>query len=87
MLLEEDSGGAPDTPLWVMLELQVGQIPALVETGAKFSCVRSDVAEYLCLRGEPCSFASCSLSCLLADGSKCEVINAVKLHVKLLNFS
>ena len=77
----------PNTPLWVMLELQVGQVPALVDTGAQFSCVRSDVAEYLYLKGEPCSFASCSLSCLLADGSKCEVNNAVKLHVKLLNFT
>ena len=85
--LQKIAAVPPDTPLWVMLELQVGQVPALVDTGAQFSCVRSDVAEYLYLKGEPCSLAFCSLSCLLADGSKCEVKNAVKLHVKLLNFS
>jgi hypothetical protein len=77
----------PDTPLWVMLELQLGKVPALVDTGAQFSCVRSDMAEYLYLRGEPCSFTSSSVSCLLVDGSRSEVKEAVKLHVKLSNFS
>jgi len=36
-----------DSPLWVMLELKLGNVLALVDTGAQFSCVRSDVAEYL----------------------------------------
>jgi hypothetical protein len=27
------------------------------------------------------------VSCLLADGQRCEVTNTVKLHVKLLSFS
>jgi len=70
-----------------MLELRVGKIPALVDTGAQFSCVRSDVAEFLYLTEEPCSFLSSSVVCVLADGRRCEINNAVKLHVKLLSFS
>ena len=76
-----------DTPLWVMLEFRVGKVPALIDTGAQFSCVWSDVAEFLHLREEPCVFTSCALSCLLADGRKCEVTDAVKLHVKLMSFA
>jgi len=70
-----------------MLELKTGKVPALIDTAAQFSCIRSDVAEFIYLREEPCSFSSCSVSCLLADGQRCEVTNAVKLHVKLLSFS
>jgi hypothetical protein len=70
-----------------MLELRVGKVPALVDTGAQFSCVRSDVAEYLYLRGEPCTFTLCRVTCSLADGRRCEVTDAVNLHVKLLSFS
>jgi len=70
-----------------MLELRVGKIPALVDTGAQFSCVRSNVAEFLYLAEEPCSFLSSSVVCLLADGRRCEINNAVKLHVKLFSFS
>ena len=29
----------------------------------------------------------CTLSCLLADGSKAQVSDAVRLHVRLLSFS
>ena len=76
-----------DSPLWVNLELKVGKVPALINTGAQFSCIRSDVAEFLNLRGEPCVFTSCSVTCLLADGQRCEVTGSVKLHVKLLSFS
>jgi len=36
---------------------------------------------------EPCVFTSCSMTCLLVDGQRCEVTEAVKLHVKLLSFS
>ena len=32
-------------------------------------------------------FLSCSVTCTLADGKRCEVSNAVKLHVKVLSFS
>jgi hypothetical protein len=76
-----------DSPLWVMLQLKVGMVPAFVDTGAQFSCVRADVAEFLYLTGEPCDFSSCSVVCVLADGKRCEVTNAVKLHVKFLDFS
>jgi hypothetical protein len=49
--------------------------------------VRADVAEFLRLMGETCEFSVCSVACLLADGTRCEVSNAVKLHIKLLGFS
>jgi len=75
------------SPLWVNLELKVGKVPALIDTGAQFSCIRSDVAEFLYLREEPCLFTSCSMTCLLADGQRCKVTDAAKLHMKLLSFS
>jgi len=34
----------------------VGRFPRLVDTGAYFSCIRSDVAEFLYLREEACVF-------------------------------
>ena len=67
--------------------MKVGQVPALVDTGAQFSCIRSDVIEYLYMRGEECTFLPCSLSCLLADGQRAQVTDAVGLHVRLLDFS
>jgi hypothetical protein len=76
-----------DSPLWVTLESKVGRVPALIETGAQFSCVRSDVAEYFYLREEPCVLTSCSVTCSLTDGQRCEVTDVVSLHVKLLSFS
>jgi hypothetical protein len=30
-----------------MLQLKVGKVPALVDTGAQFSCVRGNVAEFV----------------------------------------
>jgi hypothetical protein len=36
---------------------------------------------------EPCVFSSCSVACVLADGQRCQVNNAVRLHVKLLSHS
>jgi hypothetical protein len=59
----------------------------LIDTGTQFSCIRSDVAEFLYLMEEPCVFTSCSLMCLLADGQRCEVTDAVRLHVKILSDS
>jgi len=76
-----------DAPLWVTLEMKVGRVPALIDTGAQFSCIRSDVAEFLYRRGEPCVFTSCAVTCCLADGQQCKVTEAVKLHVKILSFS
>jgi len=76
-----------DSPLWVNLELKVGKVTALIDTGAQFSCIRSDVAEFLKLREEPFVVTSCCVTCLLADGQRCEVTEAAKLHVKLLSFS
>lgn len=43
--------------------------------------------EYLFLRGQPCKFSSCGVSCTLADGTRCRVRDAVKLRVKLLGFA
>jgi hypothetical protein len=76
-----------DPLLWVVLELKTGKVPVLVDTGAQFSCVRADVAEFLYLVGEPSTFAACSVSCVLDDGQRCQVTNAMTLHVKLLSFS
>ena len=73
--------------LCVQLQFKVGKVPALIDTGAQFSCVRANVAEFLYLMGEPCSFTSCSVECALADGQRCHVTNAVNLHPKLLSFS
>jgi len=36
-----------DAPLWVALEIKVDRVPALIDTGAQFSCIRSDVAQFL----------------------------------------
>ena len=49
--------------------------------------MRADVAEFLYLMGEPCSFTSCSVECALADRQRCHVTNAVNLHPKLISFS
>jgi hypothetical protein len=73
--------------LWVTLSVKERNLPAVVDTGAHFSCIRSDVIEYLHLTGEPCSFRPCHVSCLLADGTVGQVSNAVRLHVGLLSFS
>jgi len=78
----------PPAPLlWVGLNLKIGNIPALVDTGTQFSCVRSEVIDYLYHRGERCTFFPCTLSCLLSDGSKIQVSDAVSLHVRLLSLS
>ena len=77
----------PSTLSWVMLDPKVGNVPAIVDTGAQFLCVRSDVAEYLYLNGEHCSFMPCSVTCLLTEGKMGEVSNAAKLHISLLSFS
>jgi hypothetical protein len=76
-----------DAQLWVMLQLKSGSIPALVDTGAQFACVRSNIAEYLYLMGEPCVFGSCSVGCVLADGTRYDLTNSVRLHIKLLSFT
>ena len=73
--------------LWVPLEFRLGKVPALIDTGAQFSCVRADVAKFYYLMNEPCSFTQCSVECTLADGQRCHVTNAVNPHAKLLSFS
>ena len=79
--------GPRELPLWVDLHLQIGKVPALVDTGAQFSCIRVDLAEFIRSMGKPCRFESCSLTCSLADGRECRVTEAVKLHVKLHSFA
>ena len=74
----------PATLFWIELSLRTGKVPALIDTGAQFSCLRSDVVEYLYMRGERCTFSPCVFPCLLADGTTTQV-DAVKLHVLLLS--
>jgi hypothetical protein len=69
------------------LELKAGKVPALLHTDAQFSCIRSDVLRYLHQRGEDSTLLPYSLTCLLADGKKVQVVNAVTLRVRLLGFS
>jgi len=69
-----------------MLWFKVAKDAALIYTGAQISCIRSDVIEYLYLANEPCKFCSYSASCTLADGTRCNVTDAVWLHLKLLKF-
>ena len=76
-----------DPLLWVVLELRTGKVPALVDTGAQFSCIGADIAEFLFLMGEPPTFAACSVSCALSDGQRYQVTDAMTLRVKLLSFS
>jgi len=78
---------SPSKLLSVGLDFKVGRVPALIDTGAQFSCVRSDVVDYLSLRSEDCACLLCSVTCLLADGSKDQVKGAVRLHVRILSFS
>ena len=70
-----------------MLGLKVGRVLTLVDTGAQFSCICSDVIEYLYLAGEPCKFGLCLVVCTLADGSHNKITNSVKFHLKLLKCS
>ena len=72
------------TLLWVELSLKERKIPAIIDMGAQFSCVRSDVVEYLALTGEPHSLRSCQVNCLLTDGTTTPVSKVVKLHVGLM---
>jgi len=76
-----------ETPLWIQVNLRVGEVPALIDTGAQFSCIRAEVLEFLFSHGEPCKFRRCSVSYTLADGTRCRVRDAVNLHVKLLGFA
>ena len=77
----------PATLLWVGLNMKLGKIPTLVDTGPQFSCVRSNVIHYLYHRGERYKFVPCNLSCLLAENSKAQVSKAVRLPVRLLSLS
>ena len=77
----------PATLFWIELGLRTEKFPALVDTGAQFTCLRSDVVEYLYMRGESCTLFHCVFLFLLADGTKTQFNDAVKLHVRLLSFS
>ena len=75
------------TLFWIELSLRTGKVPALDDTGAQLSCLRSDLVEYLYMRGEGCTFSHYVFPGLLADGTKSQVNDAVKLHVRLHSFS
>ena len=70
-----------------MVGLKRGKIPALLDTGAQSSCIRSDIAEFLRLAGEKRVFKPCSINYVLANGTQCKVEKIVKLRVKILGFS
>jgi hypothetical protein len=76
-----------DPLLWVALEFRTGKVLALVDTGAQFSCIRAGLAEFLFLMGESSTFSACSLSCVLADGQRSQVTNAMNTRVRLLSFT
>jgi hypothetical protein len=74
-------------PLQIGLQVGSGIIPALVDTGSQFSCVRSDVLEFLKCSDVYCKSSPCDVSCILANGSVCRVEEKVSLHAKLSGFS
>ena len=78
---------APANLLWVVLDLKAGKIPALVDTGAQFSCVRLDVLEFLRGKGQNCNSVSCPLTCVLWEGKRARVSNALRLRVGLLRIT
>jgi hypothetical protein len=75
-----------DPSLRVELQLRFGKVPALIDKGAQFSCILQFVAEFVYSMGEPCVFRVCSVLCYLTDGRKCNVTDAVDVHVRLLTF-
>jgi hypothetical protein len=74
-------GEPPRKPsLWVKLNVKVGEVPSLVDTGAQFSCIRRDVMRTLSELGVKAEMGSCRLSCHLANGLRCEIKETVQLH-------
>ena len=60
-----------ERPPWMMASMKVGDVAASVNTGAQFSCVCSDVAEFLRLTGEPCEIVMfCFVPWLMGDGAR-----------------
>ena len=76
-----------EQPLWAVLNLKSGSLPALVDTRAQFSCIRTEVAEYLRRVWEPCVFEPCLVVCILANGTRFDVTNSVRLKVKQSDFT
>jgi hypothetical protein len=72
------------TLFWIKLSLRTVNVPALVDTCTQFSCLRSDVVDYLYMRGESCTFSHCVFPFLLADGTKTQVNEACSVAFVLL---
>ena len=87
MALHKVIADTPSPLLWISLSIKGRSLPAIVDTGAQFSCIRSDVIEYLRASGVPCSFLPCRVGCVLADGTGSQISNAVKIHVGLLSYT
>ena len=80
-------GDSPNNPpLWVKLNFKLEEVPSLVDTGAKFSCISRDVIQTLVYLGVKAKNGSCSLSCHLANGMRCDVKKTAKLHFYLEAF-
>ena len=62
--LKKVAASPMDPLLWVVFEMKTGRVPALVDKGAQFSCIRADVAEFLFLMGEPSKFSNVRLAVL-----------------------
>jgi len=77
----------PSPLLWVHLKFRDVRVPAIVDTGSQFSCIRVDVIKYVHLTGHPSFVFSCDINYLLVESTKGHVTNAVKLHFGLLSFS
>jgi hypothetical protein len=74
------------SPLWVKLNFKVGDVAALVDKEAQFTCIGFYVL-VLCCPNIKCEFSSCSLTCFVANGLDCNVTQSVTLHFKLQNYS
>ena len=73
--------------LWVELGVNAGFLPALIDTGAQFSCIRGDVVSKLRGKGKSCRLIPCDVMCLMADGQTSHIDRAVVVRVRLLSFS
>jgi len=78
--LKGGAGPPINPPLWVKLNFKLEEVPALVDTGAQFSCIRRDVVRTLVDLGVKAKLDSCMLECHLANGMHCDVRETVQLH-------
>jgi hypothetical protein len=59
--------------LWVTVKFAVGNVKALVDTGAQFTCIRRDVLTDLSNKGLKVKSEQCGILCHGVDGSACRI--------------